>query len=105
MFCRSLFVLWYFIFWPLCCLFFDIWILIAPLVSSNSSYQGQIQDFKLGEAHFKKLRRAEGGSKILGVFRVKKKHDFTPKNDIFSNFRGPTGSAPAYGREVKRSRR
>jgi hypothetical protein len=69
-------------------LFFDIWILIAPLVSSNSSYQGQNQDFKLGEAHFKKLRRAEGGSKILGVFRVKKKHDFTPKNDILSNCGG-----------------
>jgi hypothetical protein len=29
-----------FVFWPLCCLFFfDIWILITPLVSSNSSYQ------------------------------------------------------------------
>ena len=39
MFCRSLFVLLYFLFWPLCCLFvFDIRILIAPLVSSNSSY-------------------------------------------------------------------
>ena len=37
MFCRSLFVLLYFFFWPLCCLFFDIRILIAPLVSSNSS--------------------------------------------------------------------
>ena len=35
----------------------------------------------------KKLRRAEGGAKIVGVFRVKK-HDFTPKNLIFSNFRG-----------------
>ena len=32
MFCRSLFVLLYFLFWPLCCLFFfDIRILIAPL--------------------------------------------------------------------------
>ena len=30
MFCRSLFVLLYFFFWPLCCLFFDIRILIAP---------------------------------------------------------------------------
>jgi hypothetical protein len=39
MFCRSLFVLLYFFFWPLCCLFFfDIRILIAPLVSLNSSY-------------------------------------------------------------------
>jgi hypothetical protein len=37
MFCRSLFVLLYFFFLPLCCLFFfDIRILITPLVSSNS---------------------------------------------------------------------
>ena len=51
--------------------------------------QGRIQDFKLGGggAHLKKLRRAEGGAKIFGVFRVKN-HDFTPKNHIFSNFRG-----------------
>ena len=35
--------------------------------------QGRIQDFKLGRggAHLKKLRRAEGGAKIFGVFRVK----------------------------------
>ena len=38
MFCRSLFFLLYFFFWPLCCLFFfDIRIMIIPLVSSNSS--------------------------------------------------------------------
>ena len=49
--------------------------------------QGRIQDFKLGGADLKKLRRAEGGSKNFGVFRVKN-HDFTPKNLIFSNFRG-----------------
>ena len=42
------------------------------------------------------------GAKIFGVFRVKN-HDFTPKNLIFSNFRGGCtrgvplpGSAPAY---------
>jgi len=36
--CRSLFVLLCFFFWPLCCLsFFDLRILITPLVSSNSS--------------------------------------------------------------------
>ena len=29
MFCRSLFVLLYFFFWPLCCLFFDLRILIT----------------------------------------------------------------------------
>ena len=63
-------------------------------------YQGQIQDFKLGGAHLKKnahlkkcglkkIRQkiiffpmAEGGAKIVGVFRVKN-HDFTPKNHIF----------------------
>jgi hypothetical protein len=38
MFCGSLFVLLYFFFWPLCCLFFyDIRILITPLVSLNSA--------------------------------------------------------------------
>ena len=36
--CRWLFVLLYFFYWPLCCLFFfDIRILITSLVSSNSS--------------------------------------------------------------------
>ena len=43
--------------------------------------QGRIQDFKLGRAHLKKLR---------GVFCVKN-HDFTPKNHMFSNFRGGGG--------------
>jgi hypothetical protein len=33
------------------------------------------------------LRRAEGGGKIVGVFRVKN-HDFTQKKSYFSNFRG-----------------
>jgi hypothetical protein len=42
--CRSLFVLLYFLFWPLCCLFFfDIRNRITPLVSSNSSYYTIIQ--------------------------------------------------------------
>ena len=37
-FVRSLFVLLYFSFWPLCCLsFVDLRIMITPLVSSNSS--------------------------------------------------------------------
>ena len=57
--------------------------------------QGRIQDFKLGGAHFKKLCRAEGGAKIVGVFR-KKNHDITPKNHILSNFwgRAPGASPP-----------
>ena len=39
MFCKSLFVPLCFFFWQLCCLFFfDLRILIIPLVSSNYSY-------------------------------------------------------------------
>jgi hypothetical protein len=38
MFCRSLFVILTFFFWPLCCLsFFDLRILITPLVSPSFS--------------------------------------------------------------------
>ena len=68
-------------------------------------HQGRIQDFKLEVgAYFQKLLRAEGGAKIVGVFRVKN-YDFTPKNHIFSNFRRGArrvrpppspGSAPAH---------
>ena len=64
------------------------------VISLNIILQGRIQDFKLGEAYLKKLRRAEGGAKMFGVFRVKN-HDFTPKNHIFSKFRGArAGCAP-----------
>jgi hypothetical protein len=61
-------------------------------IIKTAQLQGRIQDFKLG-----------GGALnfFFGVFRVKN-HDFTPKNHIFSNFRGgggrgrpPPGSAPA----------
>ena len=55
---------------------------LPPTVSRISSWGGG--------AHLKKLRRAEGGAKIFGVFRVKN-HDFTPTNLIFSNFRGGGG--------------
>ena len=40
-----------------------------------------------GGALKKKLRRGEGGTNIFGVFRVKN-HNFTPKNNIFSNCGG-----------------
>jgi hypothetical protein len=63
--------------------------------------QGRIHDFKLGGAHLKKLRRAEGGAKNFGVFRGKN-HDYTPKKIIFCPILGgarrvrpPPGSAPA----------
>jgi hypothetical protein len=55
--------------------------------------QGRIQDFKLGGgAHLKKLRRAEGGAKFFGIFRVKN-HDFTPKKSYLFP---PPESAPAF---------
>jgi hypothetical protein len=45
MFCRSLFVLLSFSLWPLCCLFFfDLRILITPWVSSESSYEQNIDN-------------------------------------------------------------
>jgi hypothetical protein len=58
-------------------------------------YTGADPGFQVREgAHLKKLRRAEGGANIFGVFRVKN-HDFTPKNLIFSNFRGGGGAGGA----------
>ena len=46
--CRSLFVLLYFFIWPLCCLFFfDIRILITPLISSNSSMKIRFEQWLL----------------------------------------------------------
>ena len=50
------------------------------------SFAGADPGFQVREAHLKKSRRAEGGPKIFGVFRVKN-HDFTQKDNIFSNFR------------------
>ena len=51
-------------------------------------YSGADPGFQVrGERTLKKMRRAEGGSTIVGVFRVKN-HDFTPKKSYFSNFRG-----------------
>jgi hypothetical protein len=52
--------------------------------------------FQVRGAHLKKLRRAEGGANILGVFRVKN-HDFTPKNHFFPNFMGGGGGGRAQG--------
>ena len=46
-----------------------------------------LSDFPGSDPGLKKLRRAKGGAKIFGVFLMKN-HDFTPKNHIFSNFRG-----------------
>jgi hypothetical protein len=45
-------------------------------------HTGADPGFQVRGAHLKKLRRAEGGAKIVGVFRVKN-HDFTPQNHVF----------------------
>ena len=64
----------------------------TDLIASWIYYlQGRIQDFKLGGGGgggggaLKKLPRAEGGAKILRVFRVKN-HVFTPKQFFFFHF-------------------
>ena len=58
-------------------------------VPNGSIYimQGRIQDFNLGGAHLKKNCASGGRHENVGVFRMKN-HDFTPKNHIFSHFRG-----------------
>ena len=71
---------------------------MQPNISKKARADPGFQD---RGAHLKKLRQAEGGAKIVGVFRVEN-HDFTQKIYIFSNFRGggpapgapPSGSAP-----------
>ena len=70
---------------PLVSLFTYLIHLSFPMIDSHCRGASRISS-KEG-AHLKKLRRAEGGTKMFGVFRVKN-HDFTPKNHIFSNFRG-----------------
>jgi hypothetical protein len=60
MFCWSLFVLLYFFFWSLCCLFFDIRILIALLVSSNSAcLRCETGQYNIQKSSFVKLEQIE----------------------------------------------
>jgi hypothetical protein len=57
-------------------------------------YAGADPGFQVRGAHLKKLRRAEGGTKIFGVFRVKN-HDFTPKKSYFFPILGGGGGGGA----------
>jgi hypothetical protein len=73
------------------------------MIGGGWGLSGADPGFQVRGAHFKKLRRADGGAKMFGVFRVKN-HHFTQKNHIFSNFRGSApgasphpGSAPDLG--------
>ena len=57
-----------------------------------------------GGAHLKKLRQAEGGTKILGVFCVKN-HDFTPKKIFFFfQLRREGGRENCWGISCEKSR-
>ena len=58
------------------------------LIGHVVTYQGRIQDFKLGGAHLKKLRRAEEGAKFFLVFRVRIR-DFTRKKQITESLSTP----------------
>jgi hypothetical protein len=50
-------------------------------------FAGSDPGFQVRGAHLKQCRRAEGGAKIVGVFRVKN-HDFTPKKSQKDSFEG-----------------
>jgi hypothetical protein len=65
----------------------------VPLSALYTQVSGADPGLQVRGAHLKKLRRAEGGAKIVGVFRMKN-HDFMPKNHIFSNC---VGGAKIFG--------
>ena len=56
-------------------------------------HTGADPGFQVRGPRLKKMRRAEGGAKIFGVFRVKN-HDFTPKKIIFFPILGGGGGVP-----------
>ena len=62
-------------------------------------HTGADPGFQVRGEHLKKLRRAEGGAKIVGVFRVKN-HDFTPKILIFPILGGGVWIRPWHTCEV-----
>ena len=68
----------------------DIGVVVFTVIAYKNIFissmdSGADPGFQFSGAHLKKLRQAEGGTNIFGVFRVKN-HDFTPKNHIFSFF-------------------
>ena len=56
--------------------------------------------FQARGADLKKLRRAEGGANIFGVFRVKN-HDFTPKILFFPILWGGGPLDPSLGHQFR----
>ena len=58
---------------------------LFQLLETDGQYPGADPGFQVRGVHLKKLRRAEGGTKIFGVFRVNN-HEFTPKKSYFFQF-------------------
>ena len=50
-----------------------------------AQYAGADPGFQVRGAHLNKMRRAEGGAKNFGIFRVKN-HDFYAKKSYFFQF-------------------
>ena len=69
-------------------------------------YPGADPGFQVreGGGHLKKLRRAEGGAKMFGVFRVKN-HDFTQKIIFFPILGGHAPGASPWIRPWYRQRK
>jgi hypothetical protein len=67
--------------------FFFFFRLVYPVLPDSLDCPFLFVDpgFQVRRAHLTKLRRAKGGAKMFGVFRVKN-HDFTPTNHIFFQF-------------------
>ena len=78
MLCGSLFFLFYFFFWTLCCLLFDLWILITPLVSWNSSWTNLIQVIEIEFNSLKKNESRYIDIKTIGSSRVNPQLYFYP---------------------------
>ena len=82
MFCRSLFVLLCFFSWPVCCLYFELQILITPLVSSNSSYKSDYYTERKG-THFN-----FHGDPLVSSNSSYKSDSYTERKGTHFNFHG-----------------
>ena len=67
----------------------------TPEAPPCTLFQGRIQDFKLGEAHLKKIAPSGGRRENVWGISCEKSRFYAKKNHIFSNFRGArAGCAP-----------
>ena len=83
------------------CYYHNCICIFTDVLNNCILYAGADPGFQVRRAHLKKLRRAEGGANIFGVFRVKN-HEFTPKNHIFPILGG--GARNFWGISCEKSR-